>query len=229
VRGEVGKAFADGDDTNGSAELWIHDAANRTLGQHTNVEEAVSEAKGDNRAVTFSGYLLTPTRARSACSLIAFIAGICIAVAVLLAGPASAHGTCADHQYQTTDGSHDADNDGIGCESLPAGPSSSPAPAPAPPPAPTTTAPTTTTTAAPTTTTAAPTTTTSQATTTSTTTKRTTTTDDVELEAEPVKDEDEEGGLVGGLLTLAILGGAGYGGYRLVQKRRASGRAPSGE
>jgi hypothetical protein len=52
----------------------------------------------------------------------------------------------------------------------------------------------------------------------------------VELEAEPVKDEDEGGGLVVGLLALAILGGAGYGGYRVVQKRRAAGGAPtSGE
>jgi hypothetical protein len=167
---------------------------------------------------------------RSVCSRIGLAAGIFVAVTVLIASPAGAHGTCADHQFQTTDGSHDADNDGIGCESLPAGPSSSPAPAPAPAPAPPPPPPAPTTTVPSTTTTAVPTTTTSQATTTSTTTKRTTTTDEVELQAEPVKDDDDEGGLVGGLLSLAILGGAGYGGYRLVQKRRASGRAPtSGE
>jgi hypothetical protein len=49
----------------------------------------------------------------------------------------------------------------------------------------------------------------------------------VDLKSEPVKDDDEENSLVGGLLSLAILGGAGYGGYRLVQKRRASNRAPT--
>jgi hypothetical protein len=167
---------------------------------------------------------------RSVCGRVALAAGMCVAVTVLMAGPAGAHGTCADHQFQTTDGSHDADNDGIGCESLPQGPSSSPAPAPAPAPAPPPPPPPASTTTAPTTTTtAAPTTTTSQATTTSTTAKRTTTTDEVELEAAPVKnDDDEGGGLVGGLLSLAILGGAGYGGYCLVQRRRA-GRAPTSQ
>lgn len=36
-----------------------------------------------------------------------------------LSGPAEAHGTCADHQYRTYDGTHDSDGDGVGCEGKP--------------------------------------------------------------------------------------------------------------
>lgn len=67
-----------------------------------------------------------------------FALTLAVAAGSVLIGvpPAGAHGTCADHQYQTTDGTHDTDNDGIGCESLPPAPSSSPSPSPAPAPAP---------------------------------------------------------------------------------------------
>lgn len=60
---------------------------------------------------------------------------------------------------------------------------------------------------------------------TTTTTERTTTTTEevVELDAEPIADE-EEGGPMDSLLGFLLLGGMGYGGYRVVQKRRA-GRA----
>src|SRR5688500_15707383 len=67
--------------------------------------------------------------------------GVAVAAALvgmfLLTPSAGAHGTCKDnHSYQTTDGTHDSDGDGIGCEDLPPRPSSSPPPSPAPAPAP---------------------------------------------------------------------------------------------
>lgn len=88
--------------------------------------------------------------------------------------------------------------------------------------------PTTTTTQAPTTTTEAPTTTTSTSTTTSTTTTSTTSTT-VAPATVPVKadkDPDDEAGPVASALTLAVIGGAGYGGFRLYRRaRRAQGTA----
>ena len=40
-------------------------------------------------------------------------------VSLSLSEPAEAHGTCADHQYRTYDGTHDSDGDGVGCEGKP--------------------------------------------------------------------------------------------------------------
>lgn len=63
----------------------------------------------------------------------------------LLAAPAGAHGTCADHQFQVLRGEpdyspdHDVDEDGIGCESLPSRGGTPPPPPPqpfVPPPSP---------------------------------------------------------------------------------------------
>ena len=39
---------------------------------------------------------------------------------------AEAHGTCRDHQYRTYDGTHDSDDDGVGCESNPEPPGGPP-------------------------------------------------------------------------------------------------------
>ena len=44
-------------------------------------------------------------------------------VSLSLSEPAEAHGTCADHQYRTYDGTHDSDGDGVGCEGKPEPPS----------------------------------------------------------------------------------------------------------
>lgn len=121
--------------------------------------------------------------------------------------PAAADGTCDNHDTQVYNGDHDADGDGIGCEGKPAGSGGgAPPPPPPPPPPPTTEAPTTTTT------TEAPTTTTTE--------------EVVEIDSEPISDEDESGPMET-LLSLVLLGGAGYGGYRVVQKRRA-GRSELG-
>ena len=151
--------------------------------------------------------------------------------------PAAADGTCDNHDTQVYNGDHDADGDGIGCEGKPAGSGGGAPPPPPPPPppptteAPTTTVPPTTTTTVPptTTTTVPPTTTTTEAPTTTTTTEAptTTTTEEVvEIDSEPISDEDESGPMET-LLSLVLLGGAGYGGYRVVQKRRA-GRSELG-
>lgn len=82
---------------------------------------------------------------------------------------------------------------------------------PPPPPPPTTTRPPATT-AAPVITTTAGSTTTTEATTAATE-------DDVEIDSVPV-DSPNESDPVAGALGLVILGGAGYGGYRLAQRRR---------
>ena len=50
------------------------------------------------------------------------LAATCIGVGLILTQSAEAHGTCADHQYRTYDGTHDGDGDGVGCESKPAPP-----------------------------------------------------------------------------------------------------------
>ena len=49
-------------------------------------------------------------------------AATCVGVSLVLTQPAEAHGTCANHQYRTYDGTHDGDGDGVGCESKPAPP-----------------------------------------------------------------------------------------------------------
>ena len=46
----------------------------------------------------------------------------CVGVGLILTQSAEAHGTCANHQYRTYDGTHDGDGDGVGCESKPAPP-----------------------------------------------------------------------------------------------------------
>ena len=43
----------------------------------------------------------------------------CVGVGLILTQSAEAHGTCANHQYRTYDGTHDGDGDGVGCESKP--------------------------------------------------------------------------------------------------------------
>ena len=49
------------------------------------------------------------------------VAGLIAAIAIVaVSDSAGAHGSCrTHHSCQTTDGSHDRDRDGIGCESLP--------------------------------------------------------------------------------------------------------------
>ncbi len=49
-------------------------------------------------------------------------AATCVGVSLILTQSAEAHGTCANHQYRTYDGTHDGDGDGVGCESKPAPP-----------------------------------------------------------------------------------------------------------
>ena len=49
-------------------------------------------------------------------------AATCFGVSLFLTQSAEAHGTCANHQYRTYDGTHDGDGDGVGCESKPAPP-----------------------------------------------------------------------------------------------------------
>ena len=49
-------------------------------------------------------------------------AATCVGVGLILTQSAEAHGTCANHQYRTYDGTHDGDGDGVGCESKPAPP-----------------------------------------------------------------------------------------------------------
>ena len=49
-------------------------------------------------------------------------AATCFGVSLILTQSAEAHGTCANHQYRTYDGTHDGDGDGVGCESKPAPP-----------------------------------------------------------------------------------------------------------
>ena len=49
-------------------------------------------------------------------------AATCVGVSLFLTQSADAHGTCANHQYRTYDGTHDGDGDGVGCESKPAPP-----------------------------------------------------------------------------------------------------------
>lgn len=99
----------------------------------------------------------------------------------------------------------------------------------APPPPPTTAAtapPTTAAIVVTTTTTAAPTTTTTTPSTTSTSESTTTTV--VVPKTEPVSsDKDDESGPVDYALTFALLGGLGYGGYRLATRRarRTGGEA----
>ena len=55
-------------------------------------------------------------------ALVLFAAN-CVGVSLILTQSADAHGTCANHQYRTYDGTHDGDGDGVGCESKPAPPS----------------------------------------------------------------------------------------------------------
>ena len=50
------------------------------------------------------------------------LAATCVGVSLILTQSAEAHGTCANHQYRTYDGTHDGDGDGVGCESKPAPP-----------------------------------------------------------------------------------------------------------
>ena len=50
-------------------------------------------------------------------------AATCVGVSLILTQSVDAHGTCANHQYRTYDGTHDGDGDGVGCESKPAPPS----------------------------------------------------------------------------------------------------------
>ena len=57
-------------------------------------------------------------------------------LAMISVGVVSAHPTCAGHQFQTTDGTHDGDKDGVGCERLPPAPARSAAPAAQPASAP---------------------------------------------------------------------------------------------
>ena len=52
-------------------------------------------------------------------------AATCVGVGLILTQSAEAHGTCANHQYRTYDGTHDGDGDGVGCESKPAPPGQS--------------------------------------------------------------------------------------------------------
>ena len=52
-------------------------------------------------------------------------AATCVGVGLILTQSAEAHGTCANHQYRTYDGTHDEDGDGVGCESKPAPPEQS--------------------------------------------------------------------------------------------------------
>ena len=58
---------------------------------------------------------------RIAIALVLFVA-TCVGVSLILTQSAEAHGTCANHQYRTYDGTHDGDGDGVGCESKPAPP-----------------------------------------------------------------------------------------------------------
>ena len=59
--------------------------------------------------------------ARIGIALVLLVA-TCIGVGLILTQSAEAHGTCANHQYRTYDGTHDGDGDGVGCESKPAPP-----------------------------------------------------------------------------------------------------------
>ena len=59
--------------------------------------------------------------ARIGIALVLLVA-TCVGVSLILTQSAEAHGTCANHQYRTYDGTHDGDGDGVGCESKPAPP-----------------------------------------------------------------------------------------------------------
>ena len=72
---------------------------------------------------------------------VALLLGLLSGWTGLSAIPAEAHGTCANHQYQVRRGEagysrqHDSNNDGVGCENLPARPAATPTPTPSAPPA----------------------------------------------------------------------------------------------
>lgn len=55
---------------------------------------------------------------------LAFLSAVAAAGFLLFHETTAAHGTCrTHHEYQTYDGTHDADGDGVGCETLPPPPS----------------------------------------------------------------------------------------------------------
>ncbi len=54
--------------------------------------------------------------------VLVLLVATCVGVSLILTQSAEAHGTCANHQYRTYDGTHDGDGDGVGCESKPAPP-----------------------------------------------------------------------------------------------------------